>query len=546
LIDLQKPSKIFYKDSKFTIIFLISILIIPFFLLIDNIELPGPYVDDSRIIMFSQQFIENDDSLFSFKILGQIFPLGNFYNGLSQLYIINAPVVYLLGPTLMTIRVIGIILFVLTTIFTYLFAKELFNQKIGLVSASFFALAPTIFLVTKYPSFGMMIMALFLVVSFYLLIKWKNTKKISYMISAFIIFGLGFDIKINFIWPVIALIFGFIIFRPKLDITLKNIGIMIICSITGAVLFVVKWMMNFDYYLSRVSYFAESPRNASSNTEIIPNLVARFEQVFELINGNPVSIAFGGSYSNESFAVFFFLSIVGIILMWKIKRDQYSRRSLFLVLIFLVILVLSIFTLTTRNVTSLFFVIPIIATIMAVFLVTSTEKIKKLKNGKAISPIIFFSILVFLIIGNIVVINDYKAEAEKTGGIPAWSTHFQEAGKFLLEQNYSKATMLDIELEASIYVSTEGKVDIRHLNVRGDNKIEKYVSQFKTEFSEALKDPEMVFLKFNDDYTPKQKKKLDIINQVLDKENKKFIIIKSFQDWRGNNHTTIYKAVNLE
>jgi len=542
----QKHSKKFFEEPKFTIIFLIGILTIPFFLLIDNIELPGPYVDDSKIIMYSQQFIENDKNAIGLEVFGQVYPVGNFYNGLPQLYIIFAPVVYLLGPTMMTVRVIGMIFLVLTTIFTYLFAKELFNQKVGLVSASFFALSPTIFLLTKYPSFGMMITVLFLVASFYLLIKWKKTKKISYMISAFIIFGLGFDAKISFIWPVIALIFAFIIFRPKLDITLKNISIMIICSITGAILFVVRWIVNFDSNLRLVTFFADSPRNASSNSEIIPNLVARFEQVFELMNGNTVSRAFGGSYSNESFAIFFFISIVGIILMWKIKKDQYSRRSLFLVLIFLVMLVLSIFTLTTRNVSSLFFLIPIIVTIMAVFLVSSTEKIVNLKNGKIISPVIIFSIFIFLIIGNIVVISDYKALAEKTGGEPVWSTHFLEVGNFLLEQNYSKVTTLDGVLHAPLYVSTEGKVDINKLSVIGNNTKESNVNPFKIKFSEALKDPEMVFVKFYDDYIQDRKKTLDIINEVLDKENKKFITIKVFNDWRDINHTTIYKAVNLE
>jgi len=139
-----------------------------------------------------------------------------------------------------------------------------------------------------------------------------------------------------------------------------------------------------------------------------------------------------------------------------------------------------------------------------------------------------------------------KLKLKKTGGNPAWSTHFLEAGNFLLEQNYSKATTLDGIIHAPIYVSTEGKVDISKLTVKANNKRESVVNQFKTEFSEALKDPEMVFVKLNDGYIEERKKTLDIINEVLDEENKKFITIKTFIDWRGNNHTTIYKAINLE
>jgi len=540
----QTRSEFFFEEKKFGIIFLIVIILIASFFLINNMEIPGPFVDDSRVIQASQLFIDNYEFPNGFKIFGKVFPLGNFYNGVPQLYIIDAPLVYLLGPTLITIRVVGIILFVLTTIFTYFFAKELFNQKIALVSASFFALAPITLLIINYPSYGSSITSLFLVVSFYFLIKWKNTKKTLYMVGAFIIFGLGFDVKINFIWPILALIFAFIIFRPQIDLTLKKLAIIIISAITGAILFVIRWVANFDKYVFEVSYFGANPRESISNTEIIPNLVSRFEQVFNLVEGKWVSIAFGGNYSNESFAFFFFLSIAGILLMGIKNRDQYFRRSVFLVFIFLVILALSIFTFTSRTVSSLFFLMPLIAIIMATFVVNITEKISNLKSGKIISPVIFFGILAFLLIGNIIVINDYKVQAEKTGGTEDWSVHFLEAGRFLLEQNYSKVTTLDTMLIASIFVSTEGKVDINEISL--PLKDEYFINVFKSKFIEALQDPEMVYLKYNDDYVLDRRRNMDLVNQVLDSENKKFIIIKTFMDWRGNNHTSIYKAVDID
>jgi len=543
----------FFKGPKFVIIFLVGILIIPCLLLIENIESPGPNVDDSRIIVISNQFIKNDEKLVekrsyetNLKIFDKVFPLGVFYNGLPQLYIINAPVVYLLGPTLITIRIIGIILFVLTTIFTYLMSKELFNQKIGLVSASLFAFTPVVFLIAKYPSYGTAMLSFFLVVSFYFLIKWKNTKKLSYMAAAFLIFGLGFDIKILFIWPVIALVFAFLIFRPRLDVSLKNIAIMIICSITGAILFFIRWAENFKIYSTQVAQYSEIPRNSGSNTDIISNFMLRIEHVFTLVDGSIVSRSFGGDFSNESFSVFFFLSVAGIILMWIFKRSQYSRRAIFLVFIFFVILLLSIFTLTSRDVTSLFFLTPIITIIIAAFLVTSTENMLNLKNGKMISSFVIYGILIFLIMGNIVVINDYKDEVKKTGGRPYWSTHILEAGRFLLEQNYSKATTLDTAHFATMYVASEGKVDFTGITTKGDNKNEKFVEQYQTTLIKALKDPEMVFVKFNDNYNNEKRKTWDIINDVLDEENKKFITIRAFNDWKGQNHTTIFKAVNLE
>ena len=57
----------------------------------------------------------------------------------------------------------------------------------------------------------------------------------------------------------------------------------------------------------------------------------------------------------------------------------------------------------------------------------------------------------------------------------------------------------------------------------------------------------MVYLKFNEKYLWEERwRHMDILNKILDEENKKFITIKTFVDWNGENHTTIYKAVNKE
>ena len=538
-----KNSKIFYERKSYIVIFLIIILSIPCFLLIGNIELPGLYVDDSRIMHTSHQLIKNEPMQRSVTIFDQVFIIGKYYNGPTSFYILGIPLVYLFGPSIITLRILGIILLISITIFTYLFAKELFNYKIGLVSAGFFAFMPAAFLYTKYPTVVDTIMLLFLVVSFYFLIKWKNTKKTSHMAAAFIFLGLGFDEKILFIWVILALISAFIIFRPKFNFTIKNIGLIIVSSIAGAFLFVVRWIVNFENSFKIVSQQTITPRMSASNLEIIPNLVLRFEHAYDLMAGGVVSRFFGGNYSNDSFAIFFFISIAGIILIQLYHRDQYFRRSYFLVLSFFIILTLSIFTLTTRNPSSLIILLPINAIIMAFFLVTISEKIRKFKKGKILAPGVFFGIMVFLLIGNVVLISDYKALAEQTGGPPAASVLFLEAGRYLLEQNYSKATTLDVALFPTIYVAAEGKVDVNHF-ILWDNRNKKFEQRYINWIKGTLNDPEMVYLKFSDEYNSKIRETGDVINKALEQENKKFVIIKTFTDSNGVNHTTIYKAID--
>jgi len=422
-------------------------------------------------------------------------------------------------------------LLLLITIFTYLLAKELFNQKIGLVSAAFFAFTPSTFLFTKFPSFVDTILLLYLVVAFYFLIKWKNTKKTSYMVIAFIFLGLGFDEKILFIWVFIALISGFIIFRPKFEITIKKIALMAVCTIAGSILFVVRWLLNFDRNLSIVSSKIVTTTQGHENLEVIQNLVSRFDQVYDLLRGSNLVGKFGGEvHTNEFFVIFFFISVIGILLMSILKQNQYSRRSLFFIFAFFVILTVSIFSITSMSSNSLVILLPISAIIMGVFLVSITEKMRNLKKGRKLSAVFFFSILAFLLIGNIIVINDYKDNAEKTGGTNLNSILFSEAGRYLLEQNYSKATTLDASLSGTIFIYSEGKVNINHLRM-ADNTDARQVKNYKDNFKKSLNDPEMVFLKYNDEFFKQEKRKtLNIINEVLDEENKQFILIKTFDD----------------
>jgi len=534
----------FYKKNSYSLIFLPIILGIGIFILADRMDLPGPYVDDSRHMMFAQQFLENKDSFpYSFELFGKIFPLGKYYNGESGLYIFEIPLVYLFGPNLVTLRIYGIILMVLTTIFTYLFAKELFNQKIGIISSFLFALTPSTFLFTKYPSMVDTTMILFLLASFYFLLRWKNTKKTVYMVAAFLLLGLGFNEKVVFIWVFISLAVAYLIFKPSIDVTPKNIFLMACSIIIGSTFFILTWIINFKGFLNVVYSRLVNTPQGHTNIDFLTNLSSRYEQIFELLDGSRLSLSFGGSYSNDAYAMFFLISVIGIIIMSVIRKNPFFRRSAFLIIVFFVILSVSIFSLTTSNVASLIILLPLSAIIMAVFIDLFTKKIKMLKNGRKISNVFFYGILIFLLSGNILLINEYKAEAQKTGGTPNYSVLFSQAGKYLLENNYTRVTTLDVAFLATIYVSTEGKIDINQ-NILYDYQVERWLNNYKNNLQRNLNDQEMVYIKFNDKYNPTIRKNFHVIEEVLELENKQFITLKIFNNSKGENLISIYKAID--
>jgi len=224
-----------------------------------------------------------------------------------------------------------------------------------------------------------------------------------------------------------------------------------------------------------------------------------------------------------------------------IKKNPYFRRSAFLIIMFFLIVSVSIFSFTTSNVNSLIILLPFSVMIMAFFIVLVTENIGKIKNGKIISKAILASVLIFLLVGNIVLINEYKAEGEKRGGTRNYSMLYSQAGNFILEQNYTKITILDVSLMATIYVSTEGKVDVTR-NILYDNQNERWLKSYDFHLRRTLNDPDMVFVKFNDDFNLQSRKNSHIVNEVLESENKEFVTLKSFKNSNGNELIYIFKA----
>jgi len=541
-----EPSNFFLKESNYSLIFLGCILAIGIFVLIDRIEIPGPYVDDSGNMGTAICFLENcDRPRYNFVLFGKIFPLGSQYNGYAGTYLFNIPLVFLFGPNLITLRIIGIVLLVLITIFTYLFAKELFNRKVGLVSSILFAVMPTTFYFTKYSLVVDTTLLLFLVASLYFLVKWQKTKKTLYMVIGFIILGIGLEEKILFIWFLIALFVAFIIFRPKIEPKIKNLAIMIASFFGGAFFFVLTWLLYYDKFSGIMLRSAETPLYSNSNLDIIPNLLTRFDQLFDLLSGIVLVQAFGGNFSNDYFAFFFIISIAGIFIMKILKKNHYFSKSAFLLIIFAVTLLFSIFTNTTRNFSSLIILLPLVSVIMAVFIVTLSENISRIKNGKIVSKIFLFGILGFLVIGNLQVINEQKAVAETIGGTNLYTVLFTEVGNFLLEQNHTNVVLLDWPLGGTIFISTEGKLDYTSLKML-NNDMEQPVKDYSYNIRKTLNNPEKIYIKYNDSFLREKWKSMQIINDVLKQEGKQFVLIKKFTNSRGEELIYLYKAIDKE
>jgi len=303
------------------------------------------------------------------------------------------------------------------------------------------------------------------------------------------------------------------------------------------------WVLHYDKFSQIMLRSTETPLYARSNLDIIPNLLTRFDHLFDILNGSKLTSAFGGVYTNDSFAFFFIISIAGIFIMKILKINHYFRKSAFVLIVFAVILLFSIFTNTTRNFSSLIILLPLVSVIMAIFIVTLSENIRKIKNGKIVSKIFLFGILGFLVIGNLQFINEQKAVAETIGGTNLYSDVFTEVGAFLLEQNYTKAVLLDWPLGGTILISTEGKLDYVNLMMLNNDK-EQPVKDYSSNIKYRLNNPEIIFIKYNDSFLREKWQSMSIINDVLEQEGKQFVLVKKFITPRGDELIYLYKAID--
>jgi len=508
--------------------------------MIDKIDLPGPYRDNISRLLMAERFL-NDEVTYNppsnLNLFGKIFYLNSFYNGVSALYLFVIPTLIIFGFSPETIGIHGIMVVVLTTVFTFLFAKEAFNTKTGLVSAAMLSFMVSTVFFGKFPIWTSLTVVFWFIASLYFLIKWKKSTKKLYMILAFVSLGIGTSEKILFVWPLVALIITYFIFRPKIDNKIKHLPLIIISFLSGGIVLVVSLILRFQNTIDTIVTRSTTTPYGHENIMVFDHLVDRLSQFRQLLDGGFFTM-FGDSHTNDVFFIFFLISIMGIFIMRIKNPNPYFKRSLFLIIILSIMLFLSIFTVTILNTAQLVILLPIPAIIISIFIVSFSENIHKFTNKKISSFPIILGLTLFLIVGNFLVIDQYKKDLEKTGGIGTYSSVIIEVTHFLQTNNYTSVLTLDWGSRAPILLVSEkelipgGAILYDH----GDFQVNKYKNTIK----ESLNDPTRVYLKNVKDI-PVDGSNL-YFKEVLEEQNKKLVLIKTFKEWDGKDLYYLYKA----
>lgn len=525
--------------NKITLSILALICLLVILVMVDNIELLGPYPDDLGGVLHAKRVLDNTtpDRPGTIEVFNHVLPLNSYYNGMTDVYFFMIPLGSILGLEYSTVRIYGIVIVLLATIFTFLLGKTLFNEKVGLISASLFAFLPATIFYGMLPLWTKFSLVFWFIPSLYFLVEWRKTGKIRFMIIAFVFLGIGLSTKINFVWVIVALAITFLIFRPKIIRSIKNLVIMGISMIAGSTILVISFLSRPTYFLGTLFLSAETTPVGHSNLDFSSNVAMRFSNFFQLMDGSSLMFL-GAQHSNILFVYFLIISIIGIFLLRLKFYNRFFKKSLFLILMLGIMIVISSGTVTLLNVAQLVILLPLAPLIMGAFIVTLSDRISKKTNNEIFSLPIIFGLTIFLLVSNFMVIDSYKSDLERTGGVGLFSTIYYDIADYLKENNMNQLVALDWGIGNSIYVSSN--YELRPAVAILYNTSNFQVDKYKQTVEESLMDPDTVYIKHPKD-VPIQGS-WDLFVEVLEKHDKKPVLIKTFYSWNEKDLFYLYKA----
>ena len=316
--------QIFLKMKK---IILILILVLAFLLriiLLDQIP-PGLNHDEVSIGLDAYSLLKTGQDEY-----GKTFPIA-FTAGEARppLYVyLTIPFIWAFGLSTFSIRILSVLSGTLTVLITYFIAKKIFNSKIALLSAIFFALSPWHLSFSRMAMEATLALIFFSLAVLFFLHSFKNSK-FFILTSLFLILSFFSYYNYQLLAPLFFLIFLFL----KKEI-FKNKKILILTSlpwVAGAGLFL--WAVHFQNALFR---FLRINITATQSTitvliELIKNYFLTFSPKFLLLDR---IIPFSENLRQKAgvFLPDYLFFLIGFIFLLKLLKTQKKLKYLILIL----------------------------------------------------------------------------------------------------------------------------------------------------------------------------------------------------------------------
>jgi len=490
-MNLKLLLKNLYKNPRLILFTLISLYL---FLELLNITVPGLYDDEALPACGAIQIINRSIPILmpAVKLFNIHFPLViPPYHTALESYIL-LPFFWLFGIKVVVLRSVPIIMGAITLIFVYLFLKDFFDKKVGLL-AVFLLVINNIFLLETKLGLNSASMLHFAAIGALLsLWRWYRGKGEKYFYLGIFLLGLGISIRVWFTWFVDGVfLLGLIFYKNIVNKIKKNIlrytlfGTVIFCL--GIFLFI---FYNITSNLATIKHIIEhfsDTRNGINNFEYLGNLISRLRNFSLWLNGSWSLLEQGGWYNRTPMKDIFTNPVSPGLFLWSFiyltlaaffKKSHYScRRVLFILLLFIVILLQSPLTLSTLGGPHLFILYPLIQIIIALAFIDIIRKFKTNKIMFCFIAAVFF-IFIFKECNN--TFNNNYLYFNKTGGTGNNSNSIYAVSKYLEDQQISEPIIMDWGIYHNLIFLSQGKAAPKTFGyIQGGHHKEIFVAELK-------------------------------------------------------------------
>jgi len=264
-----------------------------------QLNLPGLHYDEAFEAVPAVQLLY-DQPVTAFRnsglwLGGRLFPLmTQDYIGAINTYT-TLPLIALLGPTPIALRLIPVLAGALTVWLVYALARALTgNSKVGLVAALFLAVDPTFIFWNRQGVFVTAVLApIGLAAALSWLKRWQTGSRGWAVTGAFLL-GLGLYAKLLFLWLIAALVGSVILlnlFRLKSwtmelwhTTNVREIGLMALAFLAGCWPLLLYNLQTGGTFIN-ISQNAQTSYYGVDNAAIGPNLLTRLGQLGVTLNG---------------------------------------------------------------------------------------------------------------------------------------------------------------------------------------------------------------------------------------------------------------------
>ena len=311
------------------------------------------------------------------------------------------PSIYLFGNNIVLLRIPIVIISILSIIVVYLFSRKYYNRNVALVSALILSVIPNDFVNSSQTVEGPII-ELLTVLVLYLLTKYKENGKNSYLFFLGLINGIGVLTSFAYLFFLVPFVLTLTIF-PKKSFRKFQARSWIVISLAFILGFspMIYWNLLNNFY--SISFIFQNFPTTLSGTNLLDvktNLFRGYSDFlndFNKINREMYEIDAGTRSFSILFLIFLLLFIIIPIRQLSSKNTEILRKNFYLFIIFFILLILkSMITISEFNLEDLVVLYPLSSIIVSWSFVLIISNLKKYQFVIIILFLLFISYTVTL------------------------------------------------------------------------------------------------------------------------------------------------------